>query len=198
MLHFNSVLSLSHSFGMIASQILIRIAFASLLFRSIICQQQEDALVGLSWGSVEMPARSYFRGFAPPSDAARWKAAVDLAASGRKYLLEKVLSTIKSPGEILSFDVNYKWPQKIADLHMRADQRDTFQVLKSFHGFRAPIVHFGWRTFDRNNNEGNMQKFDAYGPNHLIRFKDSTPRKYVAIGAMDQNWGWLSTYFLNR
>jgi hypothetical protein len=24
------------------------------------------------------------------------------------------------------------------------------------------------------------------------------PRKFIGVGLMDENWGWLSSYFLNR
>lgn len=32
----------------------------------------------------------------------------------------------------------------------------------------------------------------------LRKQKFNIPQKIIAIGTMDTNWGWLSTYFLNR
>jgi hypothetical protein len=71
-------------------------------------------------------------------------------------------------------------------------------MLKNFSENRAPILHLGRRHFQRPNFKGDLRDWKAYGPENFIDFKGSFPRKTVVIGAMDENWGWLSTNFLNR
>jgi len=45
-------------------------------------------------------------------------------------------------------------------------------------------------------------KFEAFGPDQVVgaykNNKYKLPRKIVAIGAMDENWGWASTTITNR
>jgi len=45
-------------------------------------------------------------------------------------------------------------------------------------------------------------KFEAFGPDQVVgaykNNKYKLPRKIVAIGAMDENWGWTSTTITNR
>ena len=73
---------------------------------------------------------------------------------------------------------------------------------------RAPIVVFGTRFFARERlrrHEGAMTKWSPYGMKEMLEYmskapkeKSVFPRKIVGIGSMDENWGWLSSHFLNR
>ena len=74
-------------------------------------------------------------------------------------------------------------------------------------GDRAPILLLGYGQFDRDpeNFEG-PTKPGYYGnliePSRVIRMYEQEnfklPKKTVAIGFMNENWGWLSTHILNR
>jgi hypothetical protein len=48
--------------------------------------------------------------------------------------------------------------------------------------------------------EGRETGLDSLGMNEIIAAQKNfkIPRPIVALGNMDENWGWLSTYFLNR
>lgn len=61
-----------------------------------------------------------------------------------------------------------------------------------------PIVHFGTKHFDRPNFEGSMDGFDPWEVRHIVNFNEDIPRKFIGIGCMDSNWGWLSTAYVNR
>ncbi len=78
----------------------------------------------------------------------------------------------------------------------------THSLTHSLIGSKTPIVLFGFRTFDRGVGEGNEVRFEAFGPDQVINaYKHNNyklPRKIVAIGAMDENWGWASNTITNR
>jgi len=76
------------------------------------------------------------------------------------------------------------------------------------HSNRAPIVLLGNRVYERPNFDGFSVGWDSLGMNDILKQKidagGKTPklklftRKVVAMGLFDENWGWLSSYFLNR
>ena len=78
----------------------------------------------------------------------------------------------------------------------------THSLARSLTGAKTPIVLFGFRTFDRGVGVGNEIRFEAFGPDQVIHaYRHNNyklPRKIVAIGAMDENWGWASNTITNR
>ena len=67
---------------------------------------------------------------------------------------------------------------------------------------KAPIIHFGYNVFNFRNFEGNYNHTHSLGPTYVMTQNHGKPidipRPIVGIGAMDMNWGWMSTNFLNR
>ena len=153
------------------------------------------------WALIGMPRLSYFAGFDAPNDAARWSRAVEQAQSGKQILLQKVLTTIRCPGDLLTGEKKFKWIHRIADVFVNRDSGFA-EPLKNFTGYRAPITMIGYKLFDRKNWEGSELRSYTYIPKVLLqnlkKGKERFPRKFVAIGNPDENWGWLSTHFLNR
>ena len=144
-----------------------------------------------------MPKKSWFAGFDPPNDLIRWNLAQLQAHKGELVLLSKVFNAIKSPFDMLAGDIKFKHWHRIADIH-RSKANGWLDDIH-FKGPRAPIVHLGYRKFTQSNFEGEEVGFEALGPGDLLQNKKmKLSRKIVAIGSMDENWGWLSTYFLNR
>ena len=145
----------------------------------------------------------------------KWRYALALAASGRLVLLEKVRKVIPGPASIIDGDKKFKWTHKIGDVFLKNnfDQLNEYKgstltphsltyLLTHSLGTKTPIVLFGYRTFDRGVGEGMDIKFEAFGPDQVVgaykNNKYKLPRKIVAIGAMDENWGWASTTITNR
>lgn len=153
--------------------------------------------VPLPWGDIAMPFKSYFAGFGAPTDALRWNQALMQAARGEQVLLSRVMNVIKSPLDLFEGDKEFKWLHKLADYH-RSTKDNWLEGMDS--KFRAPVVMLGYRRFDRWNYEGKQEGAESMGPDQIIRKEPAfkIPRKIVAVGNMDENWGWLSTYFLNR
>jgi len=57
----------------------------------------------------------------------------------------------------------------------------------------------GYNSFDKSGSEGDKTKVDLLNTDFVILNKEfKISRKVVAIGLFNENWGWLSTYFLNR
>jgi len=170
---------------------------AIFLLRLVFCWAQLDDV----WHNIEMPLQSHFAGFEPPSDEARWSKARQLAAAGRQVLLSRLLRTIHSPGDLLSGDKKFKWVQRLTDVFV---SRETgFETpLRNYTGYRAPIVMIGYKLFDRKHHEGNEIKTMSYHPRHLLsalrKGQERFPRKFVAIGNMDENWSWCGTAITNR
>ena len=127
-------------------------------------------------------------GFDPPTDTKRWKAAIQIAISGKLVLLEKVLQQIKYPEEIVSGDTRFGWLQRLSDI-LVSNQRHPEQELKSHTETvdRAPIVHLGYRQFeDEVMQEGRVKGWHPIGFTQLLndikQEKFTFPRKFVAIG----------------
>ena len=155
----------------------------------------------MDWMEVPMPEKSYFAGFQPPDNALKWRKAQLDAMSGRNILLDEVLKVIKCPGDILTGEKKFKWIHRIADVFV--DKKTGFEkAINNYTGYRAPVVSIGYKSFDRREFEGYEQFTRTVFPEEVLRQMQSNrvkfPRKFIAVGLMDENWGWLSTHFLNR
>jgi len=162
---------------------------------------EHDATALQYWEDVPMPMKSYFAGFEAPDDEVKWRKAVLQAQSGKQVLLEAVLKIIKCPGDLLSGEKKFKWIHRMVDVFV--SRKTGFEEpMKNFTGYRAPITMLGFKTFDRKDWEGSETKTFSYGPDDLIAHLQSgklrIPRRFVGVGNMDENWGWISTHFLNR
>ena len=163
------------------------------------------------WLKVEMPKFSYFAGFSAPTDQTRWNQARLDAAAGTMILLRKVLDQIVYPGEVISGDINFGWLHRMADVFSAEGSDKNLplsEVLKDISvGQRAALTMIGFGAFDNSPEdfEGTPRR-GFYGhtmfPAQLIQKytlkKFTLPRPIVGIGFMNENWGWLSTHFLNR
>lgn len=158
------------------------------------------------WADIAMPTKSFFADFEAPRDSLRWNQALLQAARGEQVLLDRILRVVRSPGDLFENDKDFKWLHRLADLHKSATKEDNWLADLGVHSHtaqnrasRAPIVMYGYRKFDHPNHEGRQVGIPSMGPGEIIRNAEFTvPRKMVVIGNADENWGWLSTYFLNR
>lgn len=179
------------------------------------------------WKGIPMPKKSYFSGFAAPTDQNRWNHARIQAARGEHVLLRKVLQELKSMKDIFAMENSFKWTQQLADAHYTAKTGylkglDTFKVqdiprsnaapsstqanVSHSQSNRAPIILLGNRHYASSNFGGHATGWDSLGVNDILKLKAQAGgkmpklfnRKVVAMGLFDENWGWLSSYFLNR
>lgn len=150
------------------------------------------------WANISMPTVSYFAGFSPPRDPRRWRIAQMQASRGEQVLLSKVLEAVKSPFDLIHGERNFKWIHSIPDFYK--SKNGWLNDLEHLSGDKAYICMLGYRRFDRGLDEGNLISEEFMSPLDILRGRKEfkIPRKIVGIGAMDENWGWLSTYFLNR
>jgi hypothetical protein len=153
---------------------------------------------GDSWLTIPLPRESHFLGHEPPTDAVRWRNAQHAAKNGELIFLNKIFEQIHRGEDIYSPDVNFRWIQRQVDMFFTDKNRSTWSDLLQFPENRAPIVHLGHKGFTRPNYEGESNSFDPFDVKHLVRFKDKIPRKFIAVGCMDSNWGYLSTAYVNR
>ena len=150
--------------------------------------------------SIPMPKISYYAGFDRPNNETKWKECLLRASRGEQVLLQKVLQIIKSPFQFIHGDRYFKWIHKLADEYKskKTGYLDIETFKKNRH--RLPISMLGYRNFDRPNFEGkHVHPGEDLSVHDIFREKNFTiPTKIVAIGNMDENWGWLSSYYLNR
>ena len=148
-----------------------------------------------------MPTRSLFAGFGPPDDELRWNHAQYQASEGEQVLLASLLRSVRSPLDLIKGDTSFRWVHRLSDVQLDFNHGN-FTGLKHVHQFRAPIAKLGYRRFAFRNFEGDQVQWFSFNPNdvlHVLKQNPSIiPRKFVGIGLMDENWGWLSSYFLNR
>ena len=148
-----------------------------------------------------MPTRSLFAGFGPPDDELRWNHAQYQASEGEQVLLASLLRSVRSPLDLIKGDKQYRWIHRLSDVQLNKTQ-GILQSLSSFRHRRAPISILGVRRFEHEDSEGPVLGVGHFPPEYILRIlkekPSSIPRKFVGIGAMDENWGWLSSYFLNR
>lgn len=158
----------------------------------------EDFVIDAAWADIEMPTKSYFSGFQPPNDINKWKIAQLQASRGEQILLEKLMKAVRSPFDLMQTDIHFKWLHRFVE-HQQSEQGMLNEMVNFRTGHRAPVTLLGHYTFERENAEGQMSKLFGLNPSNIIKKKDfNVPKKIVAIGLFNENWGWLSTYFLNR
>lgn len=145
---------------------------------------------------VAMPHRSHFMGFGAPNDVVQWNIAQHIVCNGTLVLLQQVHKTIRSVRDIYQPDKQFRWTHHIADLFL-VNGMD-FSELNKYTGDNAPIVSLGKREFSQPNYKGVQTAWTAFNPKNVGLFNRDIPKAFVGIGAMDENWGWLSTNFLNR
>lgn len=172
------------------------------------CQSEYGAIrsanhsntAGSRMWDIPIPAVSYFSGFSPPNDKKKWNKALENAQQGKPILLKQVLKTITCPGDILDGEKKFKWIHNLVDIFASRDVGLVKSIqIKNYTGHRAPIVALGYREFDVKGVETRALPFPASAVVKIFKNKKlSLPKKIVALGMMDENWGWLSTHFLNR
>jgi hypothetical protein len=146
---------------------------------------------------IPLPIQSHFIGLDPPIDQRKWNDAIDTVCRGELVLLKRVHERVHRYEDIYAPDRFFRWNHHFSDIIVQ--KGDDFSAkLLNFSKDRAPILHLGRRYFEKPNFKGELTDWKGYGPNLFIDFKGSFPRKTILIGAMDENWGWLSTNFLNR
>lgn len=163
-----------------------------------------EELEDKNW-DIPMPSKSYFAGFDAPDDALKWNQAQLKASRGEQTLLAEVMKKIRSPFDLFGTTNDFQWVHKITDLHM-GKENDYFKELESVHvqSKRAPIVMLGHFVFEHQGHEGPIKKLHTANPGDILGAKRSKnsyalpSRKIVAVGMFNENWGWGSTYFLNR
>lgn len=148
-----------------------------------------------SW-NIPIPSKSYFRGFNSSFSSEKWEAARVSAMNGEPLLLKKILNHILSPLDLISHGIKFKDVARMMDFRLCDDLG--FEPLKNFHGRRAPLSMFGFKDFSHSNFEGDEVKFSSLSPNTVVSKQLKIPQRIVGVGLMDENWGWLSTHFLNR
>ena len=152
------------------------------------------------WRDILMPLNSYFSGFEPPTDQHKWSKSLKFAQAGSQVLAEKMLKDIKAPTEFLSGDVNFKPLHKLVDLFI--DKHKGVDEVNNYIGARSPITLIGYQTFEHEYHDGARKESFSF-PAHelsqqLSENKVKFTRKFVGVGNMDENWGYLSTHILNR
>lgn len=166
----------------------------------------------LPWKSIEMPVKSYFGGFPPPNDTETWAAAISLARKGSQLLLKRVREKINGPFDLINGDIHFRWLHEQADVYLShtelkpAHSRDFKALQTEYFGERVPIAMLGYYEFASSKDKGlgEAVKHLDFGPEWLASIANFshpqriTSRPYVGIGCPNENWGWLSTYFLNR
>jgi len=154
------------------------------------------------WMSIPMPSTSYFIGFPPPTNKLKWQLAVENAKSGKQLLLEKVIQQVEYPGEIISGDIHFGWIFRLCDSFVKSISDFAKIPDSEAIGFRTPITLIGDSKFESSDYEGRAFAHQSLGPNQIVKaithdnFK--LPKKMIGIGLMNENWGWLSTHYLNR
>lgn len=150
------------------------------------------------WDAIGLPLKSNFRGFLTPKNETKWIEAREIAKSGDMVLFKKVASIIKSEEDIYATDKNFVWLNcDFADVYMTNDMQFRDHVNNFPITTRAPIVHFGKKLFSGNCSLHRTKTY-LFPTSRIVQFSEKVTRKFVGIGQMDENWGWLSTFIVNR
>lgn len=160
-----------------------------------------DSLISKEWKNIEMPLNSYFAGFEPPKDMEKWKIALVQASRGEQILMQKVFSIIKSPFDIISNDVNFKWIHRITESYpTNAAEINAPNAKISVDNKRAVLTLFGHYKFNFPGFEGQQWKYTGLNIDEIFRSDQDfkLTNKIIGIGLPNENWGYVSTYFLNR
>lgn len=165
------------------------------------------------WMSIELPTKSYFMGFDPPSDVKRWEIAKQQARDGKLVLLPKIIEQIPNPQDIVDGDTAFRWIHRMSDVLLTSEKDHEPQKILDEYFIPAapfaktekkiPVVLFGYREFENaETHSGNWRHFHPFTAENTLKLmkegKFKLKRKVIGIGSMDENWGWLSTHILNR
>jgi hypothetical protein len=161
-----------------------------------------DATTNLSISTIfctqtPMPSRSHFIGLDPPIDQKKWNDAIDTVCRGELVLLKRVHERIRRYEDIYAPDSSFRWNHHFADILVTNTSEMRAQI-DEFEPIRAPVIHFGRRRYKEANFSGACIGTDPCRPHRFIDLKGLFSRKVIAIGGMNENWGWLSTNILNR
>lgn len=165
---------------------------------------KKESVIDPSWKNVEMPKKSLFMGFDPPSDRNRWNEALLKASRGEQVLLQRAMRVLKNPNMFFNVDEHMNWIFHNQDFIVEDIKGkkwgDEIPSRHAHGGGRAPIVLFGKHTFDKANYEGDVTSIKTLAPDVLIRAPEKAEfkSKIVGLGLPNENWGWASSYFLNR
>jgi hypothetical protein len=156
-------------------------------------------VLGDEW-SIPMPSKSSFQGFDAPSDQLKWSRAQQEARQGSQILLRKVQETLKSPSDYIDGDKHFRWLHRMADIFV--DKKKGFEQLNDYNGYRVPIVMIGHKEFQFKSFEGDVIGAKTMGIDDVLNRINKGllkfPKKFIAVGNMDENWGWASSCFMNR
>lgn len=154
------------------------------------------------WKNIDPPLKSYFAGFDSPSNVTKWEEALLSASRGEQVLLMHVLKEIRSPFDLWKGDPYFKWIHRVAERHESKANSNIISPGPYDEGVtRAQIVMLGYTTFDAWGFEGTPNGGFDLELGTLLNMQDPPFRfadKSIAIGRMNENFGYLSTYFLNR
>lgn len=104
-------------------------------------------------------------------------------------------------------DIDFRWIHRQADLFMHDQNihhltKRVLQESKKETGNVAPIILFGYEIFPEPNFKGHGTAYHRGHPESILRAYSKRqfklPDKVVLMGGMNENWGFLSTHFLNR
>lgn len=164
----------------------------------------------IPWKSIEMPSKSYFGGMPPPNDTELWSVAIMHARRGSQLLLSTLREKIKSPFHLIRGDIHFRWLHRQADVFLsntdlKPEMSRDFKALQTeYFGARTPVAMMGYYDFTHKHEEGGgaVVRHMDFGPEWISKQNMSSPRliprAFVGITSPNENWGWLSTYFLNR
>jgi hypothetical protein len=149
------------------------------------------------WNSIPMPKNSYFTGMDAPTNWSKWDEARELARKGELLLFHPAYMALKSK-DMFTKDNSFRWSQcNFADIYFTKDDKFSNINFTSIEN-RAPIIHIGQRHFTKPNCEGNTLRQDLVHVSSIVQFQEKIPQKIICTHFMDSNWGWLSTFFVNR
>ena len=141
------------------------------------------------------PSTSLFRGLPAPTNLKKWLWALHQARAGNQVLLSRVMNS-NILDDLIQYDPEFRWIHKMSTAVMGT--REKWNLSTTANESRTPIVMFGYYRFRGGDIAGGVvEELRTLEPHSLGRqFK--IPRRIVALGMPNENWGWASTYFLNR
>ena len=155
----------------------------------------------LNFDGISMPKISYFAsmGFSAPTNQDVWRKAINNANMGKQVLLQQVQMTIKRSEDIMNTNPNYQELRQYLDVSVTKftgfdpikEKIDSLQY-HNLSNHRALMVMFGdWGGFSLGTLLEHLKD-----NNTAIQMIPKTG--IIGIGGGEDNWGWLSTAFVNR
>ena len=109
-------------------------------------------------------------------------------------MMRSVIGRVPCPLELVEFDEDFKWVQRITDLALDSDSR-TFKI-NPRDLMRAPIVSLGHRIFSRSGLEGPRRDMKPLPPATIVQKYCIGNSKFgsqvVCIGLFGAESGWLN------